>query len=135
MAVLSLQDVSISFGGPQLLENISMQVEKSERVCLLGRNGEGKTTLLKIISNEVEPDNGAVITTNGTTISGLSQELPPGIRGPIYDVVAGGLGRIGLLLEEYRKLTNQISAKPDKSLVNRMDILQTQLEAEVCPFC
>ena len=68
MALLSLQDVSISFGGSPLLDKVSMQVEKGERVCLLGRNGEGKTTLLKLISGEIKPDNGTISLQKGTSI-------------------------------------------------------------------
>ena len=58
MALLSLRDVSISFGTPSLLEKVNMQVETGERVCLLGRNGEGKTTLLNLISGKIVPDTG-----------------------------------------------------------------------------
>lgn len=130
MALLSLQDISISFGGPSLLENVIMQVEKGERICLLGRNGEGKTTLLKIISGKLQPDNGVVVTQKGSAVAGLTQELPSGLNGSIYDVVAGGLGSVGVLLEEYHKLTNDLSENNDRSLLKRMDILQEQLEAE-----
>ena len=76
MAFLSLQDVSVSFGGPPLLEKVNIQVEKGERVCLLGRNGEGKTTLLRLISGRMEPDSGVITFQKGTRVAGLSQELP-----------------------------------------------------------
>ena len=52
MALISLQDVSIGFGGPRLLEDINLQIESGERVGLLGRNGMGKSTLLKLVSGE-----------------------------------------------------------------------------------
>lgn len=76
MALLSLQDVSISFGGSSVLDKVSMQVEKGERGCLLGRNGEGKTTLLKRISGEIKPDSGTISLQKGSSIAGLSQERP-----------------------------------------------------------
>lgn len=95
MAILNLQDVSIRFGGPPLLDRATLQVEKGERVCLLGRNGEGKTTLLRLISGEIEPDSGVITLQKGTTVAGLSQELPFDLSGSVYDVVARGLARIG----------------------------------------
>lgn len=95
MAILSLQDVSIRFGGPPLLDRVTLQVEKGERVCLLGRNGEGKTTLLRLLSGEMEPDSGMITFQKGTTVAGLSQDLPIDLYGSVYDVVAGRLARIG----------------------------------------
>ena len=107
MALLSLQDVSISFGGPLLLERVNLQVEKGERLCLLGRNGEGKTTLLRLIGGDIEPDSGTITLQKGATVSGLSQELPSDLVGSVQEVVAGGLERIGSLLEEYRQLSQR----------------------------
>ncbi|MFZ0448732.1 MAG: ATP-binding cassette domain-containing protein [Desulfatiglandaceae bacterium] len=95
MAILNLQDVSIHFGGPPLLDRVTLQVEKGERVCLLGRNGEGKTTLLRLISGKIEPDSGAITLQKGITVAGLSQALPSDLSGSVYDVVAEGLARIG----------------------------------------
>lgn len=91
MAILNLQDVSIRFGGPPLLDKVTLQVEKGEKVCLLGRNGEGKTTLLRLISGEMEPDSGVITLQKGTTVAGLSQALPSDLSGSVYEVVAGGL--------------------------------------------
>ena len=130
MALLSLQNVSIGFGGPPLLEKVTLQAEKGERVCLLGRNGEGKTTLLRIISGEIRADSGVVAFQKGTTITGLSQELPSGLKGTVYDVVAGGLGKIGVLLEKYRHLTKELENGAGESILKRLDTLQERLEAE-----
>ena len=130
MALLSLQDVSISFGGAPLLEKASLQIEKGERVCLIGRNGEGKTTLLKLISGEIHSDSGTISVQKGAVIAGLSQELPAGLTGSVYDVVAAGLGRIGTLLEEYRRLTGVLARGADASALKRMEILQEKLEKE-----
>ena len=128
MALLSLQDVSISFGGSPLLDKVSMQVEKGERVCLLGRNGEGKTTLLKLISGEITADKGTISLQKGTSIAGLSQELPADLTGSVYDVVATGLGEIGGFLEEYRHLTRSLAQGADDSMLKRMNVLQDKLE-------
>jgi ATP-binding cassette subfamily F protein uup len=128
MALLSLQDVSIGFGGAPLLQQASLQVEKGERVCLLGRNGEGKTTLLKLISGEIKPDSGTISLQKGSSLGGLSQELPPDLSGSVYDVVASGLGELGARLEEYHQLTNRLVQDADDSVLKRLNVLQDQLE-------
>ncbi len=98
MALVSFQDVSVNFGGLPLLDKVHLQVEKGQRVCLLGRNGEGKTTILRLIIGEMEPDDGVITLHKGVRVAGLTQELPPGLGGSVYDVVAGLVGRVGALL-------------------------------------
>jgi len=128
MALLSFQDVSVAFGGLPLLDRVHLQVEKGERVCLLGRNGEGKTTILRLISGETEPDDGVITLNRGIKVAGLSQELPPDLRGSVYDVVADGLGRIGALLEEYQQLTGNLAKGADKTAIRKIETLQEELE-------
>lgn len=91
MALLSLRDVVLSFGGPKLLDGVNLQIERGERVCLLGRNGEGKSTLLKLIEGALRADEGAVIRQQGLKIARLSQEVPVGRGGTVADLVAEGL--------------------------------------------
>src|SRR5215470_19723699 len=91
MALLRLRDVSLAFGGPRLLDHVDWQVEPGERVGLLGRNGEGKSTLLRLIEGHVEPDEGEVIRQQGLRISRLPQEVPEGRGGTVADEVAEGL--------------------------------------------
>ena len=128
MALLSFQDVSVSFGGLPLLDRVHLQVEKGERICLLGRNGEGKTTILRLISGEIEPDGGVISLNKGIKVAGLSQELPPDLKGSVYDVVADGLGRIGALLEEYQQLTGNLDRGADKTAIKKIERLQEELE-------
>src|SRR5438874_1848204 len=92
MALFSLRDVSLAFGGPRLLDHVDWQVERGERVCLLGRNGEGKSTLLRLIRGEIEPDEGEVVRQQGLRIARLAQEVPEGRGRTVADVVAEGLG-------------------------------------------
>jgi ATPase subunit of ABC transporter with duplicated ATPase domains len=70
MALLNLLDVSLSFGGPAVLENINFQIDPGERVCLVGRNGVGKSTLMRVIVGEMQPDKGSI-----------SRPLMPGLQG------------------------------------------------------
>lgn len=102
MQIISIQSVSIAFGGPLLLENISFEVSRGERICFLGRNGEGKSTLLKIIAGVTIPDSGNVISTPGIKVAYLPQEVPENLDGTVYDIVARGAGEVGNLLSELR---------------------------------
>ena len=81
MPLLSLRAVSLSFGGPRLLDQVDFQVEPGERLCLLGRNGEGKSTLLRLIAGEIEPDEGTIIRQQGLRIARLAQDVPAGHGG------------------------------------------------------
>src|SRR5947209_9598264 len=91
MALFSLRDVSLAFGGPRLLDHVDWQVERGERVCLLGRNGEGKSTLLRLIRGEIKPDEGEVIRQQGLRMARLAQEVPEGRGRTVAGVVAEGL--------------------------------------------
>ena len=91
MALLSLQEVSVRFGGPFILDRISLQIERGERACLLGRNGAGKSTLLKLINGEFMPDSGDVVRQKGLRTAYLSQEIPRDLHGTVFDIVLGGL--------------------------------------------
>ncbi len=88
MAILSAQNLHIAFGGPPLLDGVSLQIERGERVCLVGRNGEGKTTLLKILSRELEPTDGVVACERTVRVARVAQEAPQHLPGTVYEVVA-----------------------------------------------
>lgn len=92
MALLSLRDIRVAFGGPPLLEGASLQVEPGDRICLLGRNGTGKSTLLKVVNGEIAPDEGEIVRQQGVTVALVPQEIPPGLSGTVLEVVSGGPG-------------------------------------------
>ncbi len=92
MALLSLRDIRVAFGGPPLLEGASLQVEQGDRICLLGRNGTGKSTLLKVVNGEIAPDEGEIVRQQGVTVALVPQEIPPGLSGTVLEVVSGGPG-------------------------------------------
>ena len=89
MAIVSLLDVSLSFGGAPLLDKVNLQIDRGERVCLVGRNGAGKSTLMKVISGELESDVGQVFRQAGAVFSTLKQEVPTGLVGTVRTVVEG----------------------------------------------
>lgn len=130
MAVVSLRDISINFTGTVLLDKVSMQIEPGERLCLLGRNGEGKSTLLSIIEGSTTPDGGEVAYAKGARVAMLPQEVPQDLGGLVYDVVAQGLGDVGKHLTAYhdavRALANE-SGNHD-GLVAQMERAQHALE-------
>lgn len=128
MAVVSLHDLCISFGGPPLLDSINLHIEKGERVCILGRNGEGKSTLLKLIAGDITPDSGNVSIEKGSSTAGLSQDLPLNQKGTVHDVVSGGLAETGDLLEEYHRLSKAVSKNEDSGLLKKIGIVQEKLD-------
>ncbi len=91
MSLVSLQNLTIAFGGRPLLDNATLQIERGERVGLVGRNGEGKSTLLGIIAGVIVPDQGTVALESGTRIAVLPQEVPSGLPGTVEEVIAAGL--------------------------------------------
>ncbi|MBK9471278.1 MAG: ATP-binding cassette domain-containing protein [bacterium] len=109
MALLELKSVNLSLGGPPVLDQVDLGVEKGERICLLGRNGEGKTTLLRLLAGEMRPDSGEVIRRSGMGIGFLPQEVPADLSGPVREVVAGGLaGRAELATGESWRLEHLV---------------------------
>ncbi len=101
MALLSVRNLSLRFGGPSLFDDVSFQVEAGERVCLIGRNGAGKSSLLKIIAGLLAPDVGEVAVARGARVAYLAQEVPSEFAGTVRDVVLGGLGEAGEKIRAY----------------------------------
>ncbi|MCK5091621.1 MAG: ABC-F family ATP-binding cassette domain-containing protein, partial [Gammaproteobacteria bacterium] len=92
MALLTLTNISLAYGHHPLLVNVDFQINAGERVCLVGRNGTGKSTLFKVIYGDAEPDDGEVWRRDPLRISHLLQEVPADNKHTIYETVALGLG-------------------------------------------
>lgn len=95
MPILSAQNILLRFGGPPLLDNVSFDIEAGDRICLVGRNGEGKSTLLKILTGEMEMNSGDIVKKSGLKISRMIQEIPAHIEGTVRDVVMGRVSIAG----------------------------------------
>ena len=91
MGLISLSEVSLGFGGPLLLDEINLQIERGEWIGLLGRNGMGKSTLLKLVYGDLEPDDGVVARQQNLRMAFLPQEVPQGLGGSVAEIVAAGL--------------------------------------------
>ena len=101
MPIITLTDVSLAFGHHQLLSHVDLQISNGDRICLVGRNGVGKSTLFRVISGALEPDDGEVWHKEALRVSLLEQEVPSDLDGTIYELVASGLDRLGELLWQY----------------------------------
>jgi ATP-binding cassette subfamily F protein uup len=130
MALISVRNLNWGFGDPPLLENVTFQIEKGERICLLGRNGVGKTSLLKLVCGELQPDSGDVWRQPNLCTAILEQEVPSGCAGTVFDVVAQGLGEKGRALAEHRRICRDIetAGKRNRELEGRRDALQRLLD-------
>lgn len=129
MALLSLKQVTVSFGGPNLLNQVDLQIDAGERLCLVGRNGAGKSTLMKLIAGEIKADSGEIIGLQDVKVARLEQEVPVGTHGSVFDVVAGGLGNIAPLLTEYHHIIQQLQHDSSDALLSKLEKAQHKLEA------
>jgi len=126
MALLKFTNVSLAFGVTPLLDGVSWQIERGERVCIIGRNGTGKSSLLRIVKGEQQADDGEVWRAPALKIGELPQELPRADDRSVFDVVAAGLAGVGELLAEYHHLTQDTSGELD---MERLMHVQQELEA------
>ncbi|GAA5098929.1 ATP-binding cassette domain-containing protein [Wohlfahrtiimonas larvae] len=126
MAILTLHNISLAFGDRPLLKDLDFTLDKGDRVALIGRNGEGKSSLLKVILGDVVPDDGEIIIDRGYRISSLSQDIPRDLTQTVYDVVAEGLPEVGEKLVQYHQLLLQPEAQMDLAKLSR---LQQEIEA------
>lgn len=129
MALLSLQEISIAFGGPPVLNRATFAIERGERVCILGRNGAGKSTLLQILDGTLAPDSGLVVRQGGTTVTRLTQEVPRTLVGTMFEIIAGGLGEAGTVLSAYHAAAERVARDQSDAALRELDRLHRQLDA------
>ena len=126
MTLLKLSDVSLAFGAMPLLDKVSWQIARGERVCIIGRNGTGKSSMLRLVKGDQKPDEGDVWRAPGLKIGELPQELPVADGRTVFDVVAEGLDGVGALLAEYHHLSQNIHTDAD---LEKLMHVQSDLEA------
>lgn len=127
MAFLTLDNVSLAYGHHPLLVNVNFQIAAGERVCLIGRNGTGKSTLFRVLYGAAEPDDGEVWRRDTLRISHLLQEVPANNTHTIYETVAQGLGETGQLLTDYHNAVNHAGSNKELPLDTLSD-LQHRIE-------
>jgi ATP-binding cassette subfamily F protein uup len=129
MAVISLSSAQLAFGHVALLDHADFSIEAGERVGLIGRNGTGKSSLLKIISGRSKLDDGLLVMQQGIKIAYVEQEPTFDPAMTVFDAVAGGMGEQQAMLAEYEALTGQFGQGDDDALMERMHELQVKLDA------
>ncbi len=130
MSIINLTNISMAFGHVSLLDKTELRIAQGERVCLIGRNGEGKSTLLKIISGEISPDLGNIEYQSGAKLAFLNQEPHFDANDTVFRAVARSLGAAGELVEEYHELIEQMTHDTDERLLAKLEKVQHRLEAE-----
>ena len=126
MALLRFEEISLAFGELKILREADFSIETGERVCLIGRNGAGKSTTLKLITGELEPDHGDIVRGSNLVVSQLDQTLPEAMDQPVHDVVRSGLRDIERLLAEYRR---QAALKLDRTGLQELEALHAKIDA------
>ncbi|MGH7854330.1 MAG: ATP-binding cassette domain-containing protein, partial [Candidatus Binatia bacterium] len=128
MPLLRLDNLSLTYGHLPLLARVDFQVDAGERVCLIGRNGTGKTTLFRVITGAAIPDEGEIWRAETLRVAHLEQEVAPDTDQTIFQVVAGGLGELGSLLAQYHQITHEPDGADPASL-QRLAQLQSRIES------
>jgi len=129
MAVISLTSAQLAFGHHALLDHAEFSLETGERVGLIGRNGTGKSSLLKIIAGMQKLDDGLLVMQQGLKIVYVEQEPQFEAGQSVHEAVASGLGELPALLKEYDELTTQFGQGDDDKLMERMHDIQLKLDA------
>ncbi len=128
MALLTLDHISLAYGHLPLLDDVGLQLEGGERICILGRNGTGKSTLLQIISGELVPDSGTIWRQASLRMARLAQDVPLSAHRSVFDVVADGLGTLSALVTAYHHAAIDVSERGDEESLERLGTLQHELE-------
>ncbi|HSN51816.1 MAG TPA: ATP-binding cassette domain-containing protein [Woeseiaceae bacterium] len=126
MSLLRFDEVSVEFGELKILDQAEFAIESGERVCLIGRNGAGKSTTLKLIGGELEPDRGEIVRSQGLVISQLAQSLPEAMNLPVREVVRSGLADIEALLADYQRRSK---LDLDRQGMQELEALHAKIDA------
>jgi ABC transport system ATP-binding/permease protein len=126
MPLISIHDCTIAFGGPPLLDAVSLDIHKGQRISFLGRNGTGKSTFMKILAGLMVADSGSSITEPGVRIAYLPQDVPGFAEETVYETVAAGLGENGRLFAQLHR------AHRDRAPAAEIDRLHHAIEAADC---
>jgi ATP-binding cassette subfamily F protein uup len=128
MPLFTLDAVSVAFGHLPLLDAVAFQVDPGERVAVIGRNGTGKSTLLKIVAGDLAPDAGTVWRQPGIVVARLDQDVPLAAARPVFDVVADGLGALSELVTAYHHAAADVAHEATPAALERLGRLQHELD-------
>jgi ABC transport system ATP-binding/permease protein len=128
MSLIKIEKAHLSYGLQVLLDGVDLTVEKGQRLCLIGRNGAGKSSLMKVIAGDVDLDKGEVIHQSGIVVTRLEQDLPEPDDQLVFDCVASSFTGVGQLLADYHALSIQTELTDED--LHRMSEMQHQIEKQ-----
>ncbi len=128
MALLTLKNLRLAYGSQPLLDDVELTIEAGERLCLVGRNGSGKSSLMQVLAGEIDADDGEFNTADGLRVARLQQDVPGAEEGNTREVVSAGLPEAGALLSRYDQLTRAL-AEGDDSVWAEMEKVQRELDS------
>ncbi|QKQ24113.1 ATP-binding cassette domain-containing protein [Candidatus Ruthia endofausta] len=123
MPLITLDNISFSFSDKPILNKVSSTIHKGDKIALIGKNGEGKSTFMRILAGTIDPDDGKLKIKKGTRISYLEQTLPQDNDKNLFDIVAEGLGEIGIILKQYQHLINDVKLEQASEVQEKIDQL------------
>lgn len=126
--LITLDNVSLAYGLNSLLDHVKLQINAQERICLIGRNGAGKSSLLKIIEGDIKPDSGEISRKPQLRIARLAQELPLNNQQTVYEFVAEALAETGKLLTEYHALIHHLTEDTDSKTLKKLEQIQQKID-------
>lgn len=126
--MLAYRNLTVSFGGPRLLDSARLTINKRERICLVGRNGEGKSTLLRIIAGQIKPDAGEMEAIPNLRIGKLDQEVPDQLEGSVFDLALSGLGSAAKAVAIYHRLAKEYAENSNDAIAKQLDHQQEILD-------
>jgi ATP-binding cassette subfamily F protein uup len=129
MALIKLESACLAYGHVPLLDKVELQIDPGERVCLVGRNGAGKSTLMRVMEGVAELDEGGIWKKPDLRVGILSQEVPQLDDLSVYDVVAGGLDRMGKVIAEYHHVLHEMETDFSEAIYSKLARLQDDIEA------
>ncbi|MDJ0832929.1 MAG: ATP-binding cassette domain-containing protein [Gammaproteobacteria bacterium] len=128
MPIITTKNLYHSFGEAPVLDHVNLSIDRGERICLVGRNGEGKSTLLKLLAKQIKPDEGEVTYARDIRVAELRQEVPESLAGSVYDVVAEGVGELGKMITDWHHAA--LDAATDPTALQRLETLQHEIETQ-----
>jgi ATP-binding cassette subfamily F protein uup len=133
--LLTIENLALAFGHVPLLENAALQIDAGERIAVIGRNGSGKSSLLKVLAGEIPPDAGTVWRAPRVRIARLDQDVPLVGRRTVFDEISEGLGELGAVVADYHHAATEVADTSDGTVAHekalaRMGALQHELEEQ-----
>jgi len=128
MPLIRLRNIHLGFGGPAILDDVSLSIDAGERLCLLGRNGTGKSTLLKVVAAEIKPESGEIEYQQGLKLAVLEQQPRQDLTGSIFDIVSTGLGEPARYLRDYHHALARFTEDDSERNATELQRAQDQVD-------